>query len=238
MSILAGEVRATSPSIPAVLRPALRCVACRTLISVFDQLRSISFCRFLTLARSPSCAALKIRCRSRRTLSSWSRQSMASQSETRVLWSVHHARCPTCPSVPVDQTVRLQRLTCPRQPLSRPGTRPGIRPVIQDRPPGGAATLVSVSCRLSATGIRFLGILFPPRNSALLTVGLPARQLACRTRTGFPCSARVRHDWGGCPLYPGDGGVHTAANAPGRRLPLRNGRPCLPGTASRPGELR
>jgi hypothetical protein len=40
-----------------------------------------------------------------------------------------------------------------------------------------------------------LGILFPPGNWALLTVGLPAHQLAYRTLTGFPCSARVRHDW-------------------------------------------
>ena len=30
-SALAAEVSATSPSIPAVLRPALRCVTCRTL---------------------------------------------------------------------------------------------------------------------------------------------------------------------------------------------------------------
>ena len=72
------EVNATSPSIPAVMRPALRCVTCRTLISVLDRLRSISFCRFLTLGQSCSCAALKIRCRSRRTSSSQVRQSMAS----------------------------------------------------------------------------------------------------------------------------------------------------------------
>ena len=39
-SVLAWEVSATSPSIPAVLRPALRCVTCRTLISVFDRERS------------------------------------------------------------------------------------------------------------------------------------------------------------------------------------------------------
>jgi hypothetical protein len=31
ISALAWLVSATSPSIPAVLRPALRCVACRTL---------------------------------------------------------------------------------------------------------------------------------------------------------------------------------------------------------------
>src|SRR5215472_3480492 len=39
-SPLASEVKATSPSIPAVPRPALRCVTCRTLTSVFDLLRS------------------------------------------------------------------------------------------------------------------------------------------------------------------------------------------------------
>src|SRR6201999_4110047 len=64
---LASGVSATSPSIPAVLRPALRCVTCRTLTSVLARLRSISFCRFLTLGQSCSCDALKIRCRSRRT---------------------------------------------------------------------------------------------------------------------------------------------------------------------------
>ena len=37
---------------------------------------------------------------------------------------------------------------------------------------------------------------------------------AWRTPTGFPCSARMRPDWGWVPLYPGDGGVHTAALNP------------------------
>jgi hypothetical protein len=104
--------------------------------------------------------------------------------------------------------------------LSQPGTRPGIRPVIQDQPPGEAATLVSVSCRLSVTGIRFLGILFPPKNWALLTVGLPAHQLAGRTRTGFPCSARMRHDWGWMSSIPR-----------GRRCP--HGRECSTTAACR-----
>src|SRR5664280_1667433 len=39
-------------------------VTCRTLTNVFDQLFRSNFCRFLTFARSPSCVALKIRCRS------------------------------------------------------------------------------------------------------------------------------------------------------------------------------
>jgi hypothetical protein len=78
---LASGVSATSPSIPAVLRPALRCVTCRTLTSVLARLRSISFCRFLTLGQSCSCAALKIRCRRRRTCSSCARQSIRSHWE-------------------------------------------------------------------------------------------------------------------------------------------------------------
>ena len=46
-------------------RPEKPCVTCRTLTSVFDRLRSISFCRFRTFAQSPSRVALKILCRSR-----------------------------------------------------------------------------------------------------------------------------------------------------------------------------
>jgi hypothetical protein len=43
------EFIATCPSTPAVSRPALHCVTCRTLTSVFDQLRSIILCRFRTV---------------------------------------------------------------------------------------------------------------------------------------------------------------------------------------------
>ena len=75
-------VSTTSPSTPAVLRPAFRCVTCRTLSSVLLQLRSISFCRLRTLLRSPSCVALKILCRSLPTSPSWVGQSMAVPSKT------------------------------------------------------------------------------------------------------------------------------------------------------------
>jgi hypothetical protein len=91
-SPLAAEVSATSPSIPAVLRPALRCVTCRTLTSVLDRLRSISFGRFLTFGQSCSCAALKIRCRSRRTSSPQARQSNGIPGGDHVLRSVHPHR--------------------------------------------------------------------------------------------------------------------------------------------------
>jgi hypothetical protein len=47
-------------------------------VSVFDRLRSISFCKFLADGQSPSCTALKILPRSHRTCSSWRRQSTRS----------------------------------------------------------------------------------------------------------------------------------------------------------------
>ncbi|ASL07636.1 hypothetical protein MYCOZU1_00967 [Mycobacterium intracellulare subsp. chimaera] len=59
---------------------------------------------------------------------------------------------------------------------------------------------------LSAIGIRFLSILFPPRDSAPLTIGLPARR---PDPTGFPRSAHTRYGRGGRPLYPETSGVRT-----------------------------
>ena len=59
-----------------------------------------------------------------------------------------------------------------------------------------------VSCCLSAAGLRFLGHPVPPGDSAPLTIGLPHRQQAARTRAGFPCSARVRPGWLRVPSVP------------------------------------
>ena len=60
-SALASGVSTTSPSTPAVKRPALRSVTRRTLTSVLARDRSINFCRLRTLGRSPACDAVKIR---------------------------------------------------------------------------------------------------------------------------------------------------------------------------------
>jgi hypothetical protein len=81
-AILARESRATSRSTPAVARPVLRWVTCRTLTSVFDHDRSIIFCRFLTLGQSPSRVAVKIRCRSRATFCSRAGQFTVSHAPT------------------------------------------------------------------------------------------------------------------------------------------------------------
>ena len=70
ISALAVEVSATCPSTPGVRRPALRCVTCRTLTSVFDHDRSNIFCKDRTRAQSCSRVALKILRRSRLTLPS------------------------------------------------------------------------------------------------------------------------------------------------------------------------
>ena len=76
----------------------------------------------------------------------------------------------------------------------------------------------------SATGIRFSAILFPPRSSALLTVGLPATKQHGRTSTGLPRSAHTRHDRIGCLLTPGTTVLTPGSERlPGRCLPLHGG---------------
>lgn len=72
-------VSARSWSIPAVRRPVLCCVTRFTLTSVFEWERSMSFCKFRTFFRSPSCAAVKMRCLSRLTDASALAQSMLCQ---------------------------------------------------------------------------------------------------------------------------------------------------------------
>jgi hypothetical protein len=70
-----------------------------------------------------------------------------------------------------------------------------MRPVIRRQTVvGGSGHPSSLSCCLSAAAIRFLAVLFPPRSSASLTVGLSMAGLIHRTATGFPCSTPVRHD--------------------------------------------
>src|SRR5680860_438047 len=94
--------------------------------------------------------------------------------------------------------------------------------------------LVLVSCRLSSTGIGFLSILFPPEDSAFLTVGLPNRHLAARTLSGFPCSTRVRHGRGGCLLYS-EAAVSSRSAQPRWSAPAASQRPalCPAGTSHR-----
>jgi hypothetical protein len=68
---------------------------------------------------------------------------------------------------------------------------------------------VSISCCLSATGIRFSDHPFPAGD-----LGLPCGWLTghCPDLIGVPRFARASCDRGGCPLDPGDGGTHTTGN--------------------------
>lgn len=101
---------------------------------------------------------------------------------------------------------------------------PAMRPVSGRFPtiPARAAVIGRKSRRLSAVGIRFLGILFPPRDSAPLTIGLPGPKV--RTPTGIPRSTHTRLDRVGRPLYPGSSGVHTTdGNARSRHAASSSG---------------
>ena len=239
-SVLAGEVSATSPSIPAVLRPALRCVACRTDTNVFDRDRSINFCRFLTFGQSPFRVAVKIRCRSRRTLSSWWRQLMASQSGIR---SVHSGppshRSWSC----VQLALRFRRIglfvltdsPASRQPAHAAGTRPGIRPVMRDNQRRSRSHRLGF---LSPFGHRhsLLGHPVPPGvRPPLLSAYRPAS--ARRTTTRFPCSARVRRGWAWVLSLPRgrrcSRGHHTSMTAACR---FSSASPYSPRRAIRPGK--
>ena len=134
---------------------------------------------------------------------------------------------------------QLQRLTCPRQRPFGPSHQGWYPASYPGRPAEGPTMSPRVSCRLSATGIRFLGILLPPRSSAPLTVGLPGSQQRLDP-TGFPRSAHPRHDRIGCPLYPeAQRCSHDRSDPSGRRSPpLPAARPYHPGPHPISGAVR
>ena len=70
--------------------------------------------------------------------------------------------------------------------------------------------IVLVSCRLSPTGIRFLDILFPPENSALLTVGLPGHHQGGPDSVGVPVFRTCETRPGWVPSLLRGGGVAPA----------------------------
>ena len=219
---LASGVSTTSPSTPAVRRPALRSVTRRTLNSVFARERSINFCNRRTLARSPAFVAVKIRCRSRRTSPSTRRQSMACQSKvassgpfTATFAAASNLSSGSGASVIFLLTSSPDRVSA----LSGRTTRVRIRSVIHDdQLEAGPAPVVSR--RLSATGIRFSAILFPSGSWALLTVGLPAKTAG--PRRGY----RVPH----VRATTGVGALYTPRTA----VLIPNGRTAQPAPAALP----
>src|SRR5215831_2800288 len=157
ISAFSQPASTTLPSTPAVLRPALTSVTRRTLTNAFAREPSISFCRLRTFFRSPALLAVKIRCRSRRTSSSTARQPTASQSRTSPSGPFAAA---AAPNLPIGSGASNHQVhTGSPDPRQLP-FGPGIRPYPASYPgtaSGGASTRCPVSCRLSATGLRFLG---------------------------------------------------------------------------------
>ena len=115
--------------------------------------------------------------------------------------------------------------------LSRPGTRP-VSGQLSRAAAGERDHAAPVSRCLSAAGIRFLGILFPPGSSASLTVGLPAA-LHATDPDGVSTFRTHETRPGRAPSIPrGRRCPHDRASVPGRRLPLLSGQPLHPGTAT------
>ena len=234
-----SSVSTTSPSTPAVRRPALRSVTRRTLTSVFECDRSINVCNRRTLGRSPAFDAVKIRCRNRRTSRSARRQSIWRQSSVASSGPLT-TTCAVASSLSSgsgDHVVFLFTGSPDRvSPLSRPGTWPGIRPVIHHRPAGGLA-----SARWFPAAFRPPA--FASRSSFTRRGVGPSSRSAYRphgrTPTGFPRSARTSSDRGGRPLYPGDNGAHPdRGDLPAGRLPLRSGQSLHPAQPSHHAGLR
>ncbi len=175
---LASGVSTTSPSTPAVRRPALRSVTRRTLKSVLARDLIINFCRLRTLFRSPAFDAVKIRCRSRRTSSSIRRQSTWRQSKGA---SSGPLTMPTAADMASNLssgsgasiifllTGSPDRVST----LSGRTTRVRIRPVIRNDRLEEAANVSRFPAAFRLPAFRFSVILFPPRSWALLAVGLP-----------------------------------------------------------------
>ena len=175
-SALACGVSATSPSMPAVMRPALTSVTRRTLTSAFDRDRSISFCRLRTRLRSPACDAVKIRCRKRRTFSSAARQSTSchpQDSSSGPFTTAAAVACNLSFGSSAFVIVCLTGSPDPRQRPFGPGHQPGIRPVIRDGQRRGQPYESRFPAAFRPPAFASRVILFPPGSWAFLAVGLP-----------------------------------------------------------------
>ena len=181
---------------------------------------------FLTVARFPSCAAVKIRCRSRRTLSSWCRQSTASH-EGRVLGSVHHL------------VSNLSFGSGAQGPLRFTGSPVHVSAPFEARAPARyPASYPATTAWRSHSRLCWFPVGFRPPAFASWTscsrqrIPLSSRSAyrpatrAARTLSGFPCSARMRCDRVGCLLYPG-AAVSSRPAQPLRSAPAASQRPAL-----------
>lgn len=91
----------------------------------------------------------------------------------------------------------------PRQPPFGAGHQGPVSGRLYDTTTGGAVTCAAFPSPFDPPAFASWTILFPPRTSASLTVGLPAATFRGRTSTGFPRCTRMRPDRGGRLLDPG-----------------------------------
>ena len=130
----------------------------------------------------------------------------------------------------------LQRLTCPRQRAFAPRHHP-VSGRLCAAPGGRARHAAAFSRCLSATGIRFLGILSRPGIAPPLRSAYHAAS-AARTRTGFPCSARVRPGWLRVPSLPrGRRCPHGRSFSPAAACRIATASPYHPGPQPAPGRI-
>ena len=129
------------------------------------------------MPRSPARAAVKIRCRSRRTLLSGERQSMASHTKTSFA-GPFTVRCPTCPPIPTELTsIRFTAHLPTSAPLSGPGHHGSVSGQLPsnghlEEQPHRCGFLSAFAHRHSLLGHPVPARRIPP----FLTVGLPGRR--------------------------------------------------------------
>ena len=243
---LACGVSATFPSIPAVLRPALRLRHPPHADQRVEPDRSISFCRLRTRSRSPACDAVKIRCRRRRTFSSAARQSIAPSRGARPpVRSPRQQRpprpaphqppalswCPTCPSAPASSPSSLSRAHLTASAPFRVQASACIRPVIRDGrrrgQPSRPGFLLPFGSRHS-----LLGHPVPARDLGLPYGRLTGHHLVTGPGRGYHVP-HLRDTTGmGALSTPGTAVLSRPDAVPGQRLPLLSGQSLHPAPAS------
>ena len=99
--------------------------------------------------------------------------------------------------------------------------------------------MAPLSCFLSAAGIRFLGVLFPPRDSASLAVGLPPRRCGRDGPDGVSTFRTHEIRPGRVPPVPRERRCpHDRRTVLGRRLPILSGSLLIiSASTTRRGEL-
>ena len=140
--------------------------------------------------------------------------------------------CPTCPSVPGSISIASSQAHLATSAPFRVRAHARIRPVIRGTAGGGAAHHVPRFPLPFGHRHSLLGHPVPAGEIGL-PHGRPTGTCQARTPTGFPRSAQLRCDRGGCPLYPGDGGVLPAGGSlTGRHPPLPSGQSLHPAGTS------